>query len=118
MEKNQENLVENEVEQIITEEEVQSIENEEVYEEVVKVEGKFAHFFKAILSGVLDQILAVGIALILFLVFDLILGVVGYEIAMREEMFLIVYIISNVLYYPISQEILEGKTVGKKLILR
>ena len=118
MEKDQKNLVENEVEQIITEEELKDFATEEVYEEVVKVEGKFLHFFKAILSGVLDQILAVGIALILFLIFDLILGVIGYEIAMREEMFLIIYIISNVLYYPISQEILEGKTVGKKVILR
>ena len=118
MEKNQENLVENEVEQIITEEEAQDTEKEEVYEEVVKVEGKFSHFFKVILSGILDQILAVGIALILFFIFDLIIGVVGYEIAMRDEMFLIIYIVSNVLYYPISQEILEGKTVGKKLILR
>lgn len=118
MEKDQKNLVENEVEQIITEEELKDFATEEVYEEVVKVEGKFSHFFKAILSGVLDQILAVGIALILFLIFDLILGVIGYEIAMREEMFLIIYVISNVLYYPISQEILEGKTVGKKVILR
>ena len=118
MEKNQENLVENEVEQIITEEEVQDTEKEEVYEEVVKVEGKFSHFFKVILSGVLDQILAVGIALILFVVFDLILGVLGYKIAMRDEVFLIVFIISNVLYYPISQEILQGKTVGKKIVLR
>lgn len=118
MEENQENLLENELEQILTEEEVQSVEEEEVYEEVVKVEGRFSHFFKAILSGVLDQILAVGIALILFFIFDLIIGVVGYEIAMRDEIFLIIYIISNVLYYPISQEILEGKTVGKKLILR
>ena len=56
--------------------------------------------------------------MILFLIFDLIIGVVGYEIAMRDEMFLIIYIVSNVLYYSISQEILEGKTVGKKLILR
>ena len=118
MEKDQKNLVENEVEQIITEEELKDFATEEVYKEVVKVEGKFSHFFKAILSGVLDQILAVGIALILFLIFDLILGVIGYEIAMREEMFLIIYVISNVLYYPISQEILEGKTVGKKVILR
>lgn len=118
MEKDQENLVEKELEQILTEEEVESIENEEVYEEVVKAEGQFGHFFKAILSGILDQILAVGLALILFFISDLILGVLGYKIAMRDEMFLIVYIISNVLYYPISQEIFNGKTVGKKIITR
>lgn len=118
MEKEQENLIEKEVEQIITEEEVQDIEVEEIYEEVVSSDSKFSYYFKVILSGVLDQILAVGIALILFFVLDLILGVLGYEIAMREEMFLIVYIITNVLYYPISQEILEGKTLGKKVILR
>lgn len=91
-------------------------EKEEIYEEVVKVEGKFEHFFKAILSGVLDQIIVLGIGLILFIVFDLILGAIGYQIAMREEMFLIVYIITNILYYSISPEILEGKTVGKKII--
>ena len=37
---------------------------------------------------------------------------------MREEMFLIVYIITNVLYYPLTQEILKGKTIGKKVILK
>ena len=110
MNKDQKELLEQEVEDVITE--------EEVYEEVVQIEGKFNRFFKAILSGFLDQVLAVGIALILFLVFDLILGVMGYEIAMREEVFLIVYIITNVLYYPISQEILKGKTIGKKIILK
>lgn len=106
MNKNQKELLEQEVEDVITE------------EEVVKIEGKFNRFFKAILSGFLDQVLAVGIALILFIIFDLILGVMGYEIAMREEMFLIVYIITNVLYYPLTQEILKGKTIGKKVILK
>lgn len=118
MEKDQENLVEKEVEQIITEEDAKSIEKEEECEEIAKEEGKLTHIFKAILSGVLDQIIALAMALILFVIFDLILGLIGYEIAMREEMFLIVYIISNVLYYTISQEILKGKTVGKKLILK
>ena len=118
MEKDQENLVEKELEQILTEEEVENVAEEEVYEEVVTVKGKFSHYFKVILAGCLDQILAVGIALILFVVFDLILGVLGYKIAMRDELFLIVFIISNVLYYTISQEILQGKTVGKKIVLR
>lgn len=114
MEKERENLVEKEVEQIISKEEIESIESEEV----VKVDGKFIHLLKGILSGVIDQIIAVGLALIIFLIFDLILGLLGYKIAMRDEMFLIIYIISNVLYYPISQDILSGKTVGKKVITR
>ena len=83
-----------------------------------KQEGKIMHYIKIILCGASDQILALGLALILFMISDLILGVLGYEIVAREEMFLIMFIISNVLYYPISQEVLKGKTVGRKLILR
>ena len=40
---------------------------------------------------------------------------------MRDEeikLFLIMYIISNVLYYPIMQEVLHGKTLAKKFIFR
>ena len=110
MEKNEENVVENEIETTIT--------TEDVYEEVVNVESKFTGVLKGILSGMLDQIIAVGLALILFFISDLILGVLGYKIAMRDEMFLVVYIISNVLYYPISEIILNGKTVGKKIVKR
>ena len=58
--------------------------------------------------------------LLVFGVFGLVIRVFGYQIANdgREELFLIMYIISNVLYYPIMQEVLHGKTLAKKFIFR
>ena len=58
------------------------------------------------------------IGLILYLIVSLVFKVAGYKIVMREEMFLIVFIISNVLYYPLVQEFLDGKTLGRKLVQR
>lgn len=65
-----------------------------------------------------DQIFVIGLALVLFGVFDLALRAFGYRVALREEVFGIIYVISNILYYPILQEILHGKTLGKKFIFR
>lgn len=89
-----------------------------IREEEIKKDGKLLHYTKVILSGVLDQIFAIALALVIFGVFDLSLRVFGYRVSMREEVFMIVYIISNILYYPIMQEILHGKTLAKKFIFR
>lgn len=89
-----------------------------IRDEEIKKDGKVFHYTKVILSGILDQIFAIGLALIIFGIFDLVLRVCGYRVAMREEIFMIIYVISNILYYPIMQEILHGKTLGKKFIFR
>lgn len=92
--------------------------NQENVVDTVKEDGKAMRFFKNILSGIVDQIVAVIIGLILYLIVSLVFKVAGYKIVMREEMFLIVFIISNVLYYPLVQEFLDGKTLGRKLVQR
>ncbi|MEN8077482.1 hypothetical protein ABFP60_11015 [Clostridioides difficile] len=89
-----------------------------IRDEEIKTDGKFLHYTKVILSGVLDQIFTIGLALIIFSIFDLALRAFGYRVAMREEVFVIIYVISNVLYYPIMQEVLHGKTLAKKFIFR
>ena len=89
-----------------------------IRDEEIKADGKVLHYTKVVLSGILDQIFAIGLALIIFGVFDLILRVFGYRVVLREEAFMIIYVISNILYYPILQEILHGKTLGKKFIFR
>lgn len=89
-----------------------------IRDEEIKTDGKFLHYTKVILSGILDQVFAIGLALIIFGIFDLALRAFGYRVAMREEVFMIVYVISNILYYPIMQEILNGKTLAKKFIFR
>ena len=89
-----------------------------IRDEEIKADGKVLHYTKVVLSGILDHIFAIGLALIIFGVFDLILRVFGYRVVLREEAFMIIYVISNILYYPILQEILHGKTLGKKFIFR
>lgn len=94
------------------------VAREEIKQEEIKTEGKVFYYIKTILSGVVDQILVVGIALLLFVGFVFILKAIGYEIVGRDEMFLIMYILTNVLYYPLSQEFLEGRTLGKRIMTR
>lgn len=89
-----------------------------IRDEEIKADGKLLHYIKVILSGILDQIFVIALALILFGIFDLALRVFGYRVASREEVFMIIYVISNILYYPILQELLHGKTLGKKFIFR
>ena len=91
-----------------------------IRDEEIKTDGKLVYYTKVILSGVLDQIFVILLAMLVFGVFGLVIRVFGYQIANdgREELFLIMYIISNVLYYPIMQEVLHGKTLAKKFIFR
>ena len=89
-----------------------------IRDEEIKADGKFLHYTKVILSGILDQIFVIALALVVFGIFDLALRVFGYIVALREEVFMIIYVISNILYYPILQEVLHGKTLGKKFIFR
>ncbi|WP_133014011.1 hypothetical protein [Clostridium cuniculi] len=89
-----------------------------IRDEEIKADGKFLHYTKVILSGILDQIFVIALALVVFGIFDLALKVFGYRVALREEVFMIIYVISNILYYPILQEVLHGKTLGKKFIFR
>ena len=89
-----------------------------IRDEEIKADGKLLHYTKVILSGILDQIFVMALSLTMFGIFDLALRVLGYRVALREEIFMIIYVISNILYYPILQEVLHGKTLGKKFIFR
>ena len=89
-----------------------------IRDEEIKTDGKLLHYTKVVLSGILDQIFAIGLALIIFGIFDLALRVFGYRVALREEVFMIIYVISNILYYLLLQKFLHGKTLGKKFIFR
>lgn len=109
--------LEEEVNIICAEEEIAE-EKEFLVSEDIKKEGKFVYYLKVLLTGVFDQILAIGLALVLFGVLTLILKAAGYEIVTKDTIFTILYIISNVLYYPIIQEMLHGKTLARKLLFR
>lgn len=128
----EENLVEEvKVENKEVLENKEELKEEKVYEEMKglvegfedeneegKVEEKsgFLGFLKRLLSGIVDQILAIAISLLLLVLFDAIIKLIGYQVAEREPMFLIMYIITNVLYSPILEASKLKETIGRKLI--
>ncbi|MGG7142306.1 hypothetical protein ACQPVP_02430 [Clostridium nigeriense] len=83
-----------------------------------KEDGKGIKFLKKLLAGIIDQIISIAISLLLLIVFDLILKVIGLYIAEREPMFLIMYIIVNILYIPICTSTKLKETIGRKIILK
>lgn len=88
--------------------------------EEVKKDGKIVYCIKSILSGVLDQVFAILLAMLIFGLAGLVLRVFQYQFAsnLKEDIFLVIYIISNVFYYPMTQQILNGKTLARKLIFK
>ena len=99
------NLDQNVIEEMLTVEEVQE-------------DSKIVKFLKRILASVADQIIAVALSLVSIILFDLILRLFGLYIADRQPMFLIIYVIVNILYSPICESTKLGKTIGKKVILK
>lgn len=91
---------------------VEDFENENEGEKIKKKPG----FLKKLLSGIIDQILSIAISLLLLVSFDAIIKLFGFYIADREPMFLIIYIITNVLYRPILEATKLKETIGGKLI--
>ena len=87
-------------------------------EEKVKQDGKVMKFFKKILSGVIDQIISIALSLLLLIVVDLLLKLFGLYIAQREPMFLIMYIIVNIIYGPICASTKLKDTIGRKIMLK
>lgn len=85
-------------------------------EENKKVEdGKNLVFLKRVLSGIIDQVISIAIALVLLLVFNLVLKIFGFYIVEREPIFAIIYVITNILYTPICNSSKLGKTIGLKI---
>ena len=132
---NEENIIK---EEMVTEVENNDVvTNEEVNEEVVendnldqnvieemltveevKEDSKIVKFLKRILASVADQIIAVALSLISIVLFDLILRLFGLYIADRQPIFLIIYVIVNILYSPICESTKLNKTIGKRVILK
>lgn len=109
------NEVKEEIKEIETAEEIV----EETVEETKKEEdSKALKFFKRILAGVVDQIISIALALLLIIVTDLVLKLFGFYIAEREPMFLIMYVIVNIVYSPICTSTKLKDTIGRKTVLK
>ena len=93
--------------------------NAEVYGETeVKEDSKGLIFFKKILAGAIDQIISIALSLLLLIVVDFLLKLFGFYIAEREPMFLIMYIIVNIIYGPICASTKLKDTIGRKTVLK
>lgn len=128
---NEENIIKEEMvtevenNDVVESEEVVENDNldQNVIEEMLTVEevhedSKIVKFLKRILASVADQIIAIALSLASIVLFDLILRLFGLYIADRQPIFLIIYVIVNILYSPICESTKLGKTIGKKVILK
>ena len=100
----------NDVEQTSNEE---ILKIEEVHEDSSKVK-----FLKKILVSAMDQIIAIALSLVIIVLFDLIIKLFGFYVAQRQPIFLIIYVIVNILYSPICTSTKLNGTIGKKVILK
>ena len=74
-------------------------------------------FIKELLVGVIDQIVVIAGALVTLLVFNLILKIFGYYVSEKETIFLIIYILINIIYVPVCKMLKLKETVGRKVLL-
>lgn len=91
---------------------VESVENI-LTEEEIEVESK--GLVNELLAGVVDQIVVALVALVTLLVLNLVLKIFGYYIAEKQPMFLIIYVIINVIYAPVCKRFKTKETLGKKI---
>ncbi|GAA0069903.1 hypothetical protein UT300003_14260 [Clostridium sardiniense] len=72
-------------------------------------------FIKKLFSNILDQAVILGVSAILLLVFDLLIGFIGYMVVEPTSILLIIYVIVNILYFPIF-EAKNIRTIGKRIL--
>jgi uncharacterized ion transporter superfamily protein YfcC len=97
---------------------IEAVDEEEIQKDESKEDIKDIKFVERILATIIDQIISLSVALVLLIVFDFTLKLLGFYIAERQPMFLIVYIIVNIIYAPICESTGLKKTIGRKLVLK
>lgn len=86
-------------------------------ENLEEIEIESNYFIKELLVGMIDQIIVSSVALITLLLLNLVLKLFGYHIVEKQPMFLIIYVIINIIYPPICKKIRLKETVGRKVLL-
>lgn len=92
-----------------------TIEEKDVLVEDMEEEKKGV--VRELLAGVVDQIVVMASSLVVLLVFNLILKIFGYYVVEKQPMFLIIYVIINIIYAPICKQFKLRETVGRKVLL-
>lgn len=86
--------------------------------EVLEKKGKSPSLALTLLASTLDQIFCSGISIIILFIFNLILQILGYRLVLigKYASFIIIYIIINILYYPVIHRTKLNNTIGKSLL--
>lgn len=86
--------------------------------ELVEENGKKDSFVTKLLASVLDQVFCAGISVIILFIISLLLPIFGYRLVLigKYVMFIVIYIIVNILYFPIMSVSKLKNTLGKGLL--
>ncbi|MBM7836159.1 hypothetical protein [Clostridium sardiniense] len=98
----------------IDEDEAEEKNNKNKDKIIVEVDAN-PSFIKKLFSNILDQAVILGVSAILLLVFDLLIGFIGYMVVEPTSILLIIYVIVNILYFPIF-EAKNIRTIGKRIL--
>lgn len=77
--------------------------------------SKRVPFPAALIANVVDQIIIAVISIVVVFVLNFIMQFAGYYVAQKLQMFLIIYIICNILYTALFESSKSFATPGKKL---
>lgn len=100
---NNETMESSEIDQVINEEDKEK-------------EQRHIPFFKNILANILDQVIILAFSSVSMLLFDFIIRIIGYMVAMPAQVLLIIYFIVNCIYGPIMKKTKLRKTIAKKIL--
>lgn len=71
---------------------------------------------KKIIAQLIDEGIVLGLSGIGILVFDLFLKIFGYTVAMYLPVLFIIFVLFNVLYFPLLEESKYKTTIGKRVV--
>ncbi|MGL4570010.1 MAG: RDD family protein [Clostridium sp.] len=72
-------------------------------------------FFKRLLASLLDQAILIGVAALLLVIFNFLIGFIGFMVAMPSPMLLIFFGVLNVFYIPVFER-KNRRTIGKRIL--
>lgn len=72
-------------------------------------------FIKKLFSDILDQAVILGVSAILLLVFDFLIGFIGYMVSEPIAILLIIYVIVNICYNALF-EARDKRSIGKRIL--
>ncbi|MDY6011895.1 RDD family protein [Clostridium sp.] len=72
-------------------------------------------FIKRLFANILDQAIILGISAIILMLFDLIIGFIGYMVVEPTTILFIIDVIVNIIYQSILQS-KDRRTIGKRIL--